>query len=227
MYAQYGVRLIPLIRFTPYNKTMNDPTSDRIPLFRHDYEVLKRQVLRASDDVLLAAYCSSHLRFGYLVVTSDRLVYVAFGDDRPRFFGFDLGKRRVKINGEMTIETRLIPKSNLTAGEIKSRQVFEMPLGHLIRVERLQDVSMAVDRHRTRVVRLALRVLRESTFDVDQFPRLLIFWNPLDGTQVYDGLLDASTNHKVWFEQSPLAGIEVPELTRPFVIRPAMASLSA
>ena len=203
---------------------MNDPTSDRIPLFRHDYERLKSQVLRASEDILFAANCCSHRRFGYIVITSDRLVYVAFGADRPGLLGIHWGTRRVKINGEMSIETRLIPKSNLTAGEEKSRQVLSMRLDHLIRVERLQDVTAPTGRQSTRVVRLALRVLRESTFDVDLFPRLLIFWDPQDGTRVYDVLMNAATSHKVGFDQTSLAGITVDELARPFVRRPVLAS---
>jgi hypothetical protein len=98
-----------------------------------------------------------------------------------------------------------------------------MPLDHLIRVERLQDVNTAIDRQSTRVVRLALRVLRESTFDVDQFPRLLIFWDPLDGTRVYDVLVNAATRHKTQFDQTTLAGVGISELTRPFVRRAANA----
>ncbi|HEX7588491.1 MAG TPA: hypothetical protein VF478_09275, partial [Anaerolineae bacterium] len=207
-----------------YNIKMNDPTADRIPLFRHDYEQLKRQVLRASEDILLATFCCSHLRFGYIVITSDRLVYVAFGADRPGPFGIMWSKRRVRINGQVPIETRPIPKSNLTGGELKSRQVFEMPLDHLIRVERLQDVPAGTGRQSTRVVRLALRVLRESTFDVDQFPRLLIFWDPLDGTRVYDVLVNAATSHQVWYDQTALAGAGVSELARPFIRRPAVAA---
>jgi len=203
---------------------MNDPTANRIPAFRHDYEGLKRQVLRASEDILLAANCCSHLRFGYIVITSDRLVYVTFDADQPGRFGFSRGISSVKINGVAAIETRLVPTSRLTAGEEKSRRVFEMRLDHLIRVERLQDVVVAAGGQMKRVVRLALRVLRESTFDVDLFPRLLIFWDPLDGARVYDALANAETSHKLWFDKTAPAGIEIAELARPYAQRPALES---
>jgi len=176
---------------------MNDPAVNRIPLFRDDYERLKRETLRAREDILLAAYCCTHLRFGYIVITSERVVYVAFGAKRSGWLGFD-GNGRVRIVGEFAIETRLIPKSRLTAGEIKTRQVFEMPLGNIIRVERLRDVDVATHGRRIRVVRLALRVLRESTFDVDRFPRLLVFWDELEARRAYDLLETATTGTKSW-----------------------------
>lgn len=197
-------------------RKMNDPTADSIPLFRHDYERLKREVLRASEDVLLAAYCCSRFHFGYIVITSVRIVHVAFGTERRGRFGSDWGRGRIKIDGEVAIETRLIPKSSLTAEEYKTRQVFEMPLENLIRVERLQDVNVSLGRRKTRVVRLAFRVLRESTFDVDLFPRLLIFWDQLEGIRVYDLLVDAAKSSKTWFDQSSFGNVDIPVLAHSF-----------
>lgn len=187
---------------------MNDPTADRIPLFRHDYERLKREVLRASEDVFLAAYCGSHLRFGYIVITSVRLVYVAFGTNRPGLPGLSWGKRKTKIVGDIEIETRPIPKSNLSARELATRQIFEMPLDNIIRAERLQDVDVSAQGQKKRIVRLAIRVLRESTFDVDLFPRLLIFWDPEDGVQAHDILVTGTARGKISFKQPALVNAE-------------------
>jgi hypothetical protein len=205
---------------------MNDPTADRIPLFRHDYERLKREVLRASEDVLLAAYCSSRFRFGYIVITSVRIVHVTFGTERRGWLGLESGRGRVKIEGEIPIETRTIPRSILTAGELRTRQIFEMPLDNLIRVERLQDIDVPLGRHRTRVVRLALRVLRESTFDVDLFPRLLILWDQLDGTQVYDLLATAAAGNKTGFDQARLTRPGISPLPYSFTEQSAVGSIS-
>lgn len=183
-------------------------------------------MLRASEDILLAANCCSNHCFGYIVITSDRLVYITFDADQPGLFGIRWGRRSIKINGVTAIETRPVPKSKLTAGEEKSRRVIEMPLDHLIRVERMQDVVVAKRGQGTRVVRLALRVLRESTFDVDQFPRRLIFWDPLDGARVYDVLANAAMSHRAWSDKTALAGIEIADLAHAYARRATLAPTS-
>lgn len=184
---------------------MNDPTADCVPLFRADYERLKREVLRASEDISLAAYCSSHLRFGYTVITTARLVYVAFGTDQPSFLGLSWGRRRTRRVGVIGIEMRPIPKSKLSARVLRTRQIFEMPLDNIIRVERLQDVEVTAHGQQTRGVQLAIRVLKESTFDVDLFPRLLVFWDPKDGVRAHELLGNDTVNREISPKQMALA----------------------
>jgi hypothetical protein len=79
-----------------------------------------------------------------------------------------------------------------------------MPLDNIIRVERLQDVKLSAHGQPTRGVQLAIRVLKESTFDVDLFPRLLVFWEPKDGVRAHELLENDMVNREISSKQMAL-----------------------
>ncbi len=142
---------------------MNETIGDRIPLFREDYERLKSEHLWTREHVLFASNCSFIWRFGYIVITSERLIRVTFGVERG-FFSSSREKVEVypkSANPQLRIvETYPPPDSALTTSELKTRWVGETPLNTIIKVQR-EEREVSVRRERTKLTLVMEWILGE------------------------------------------------------------------
>lgn len=184
---------------------MSDPFADKIPFFREDFERVKRELIRTHESILFIAQCSFPRSFGYIALTSERLIGVAFQNYDTGF----LAPRRDQV-GFGRYDPTSLPNSPLTSEGIKTRRVFEVPLRNVLNVTR-DDVDATIYSRKTTVVRLRLTILGESPYK-ESPSQNLFFFDMQDGKTAYDFLGTAGTQGSGSGFQQSSSGTDIPVL---------------
>lgn len=193
---------------------MEDPFAAKIPLFAEDYQKLKSELLWKHETIHFVGNCSFIARFGYIVITSERVICVCFGSTTPGLFSHFGGRARVKIKVDVHIaEIRYTPNPPLTKDELNTRRVFEVPLVNITWLDKQKEYEVSIENQKLRVLPIRLKgIAIGGELWPPVFPELFFFFDSEDGKRAYELLGIASTRGRIPISHSSAEKKDVPEL---------------
>jgi hypothetical protein len=178
---------------------LHDPIADRIPFFRQDYDRVKKEHLWANENVLFASYCSGLDSFGYVTITTDRLIHVLFAAEKG-FFASQRDKCKAE-NWQASFYN--IPTSPLTPKELAGRYVEEIPLNTILSVQRCEMKEHLNGRP---LIQVNLSMLAQK------YPHNLFFYDLQDSKKVHELLGTYATRREFSTNQPTSGASDIPSL---------------
>ncbi len=200
---------------------MEETFAAKIPFFAEDFQRLRKENIWTHESIRYVANCNYIGRFGYIVITSDRVICVCFGSTSTRFSLLPLdwgnyftGRSLVKIPVDPYImEIRYTPHPPFTKEELDARHVYEVPLINISGVEKHKDSEVSIEGRKFQVLPLELKGIGiGGEFWPPVLPKMLFFFDPDDGKRAYELLGAAATRGRIPLSPPPSQKTDIPEL---------------